>query len=610
MQFNENRENRRFTGLGIAKESTHVTDARTKPYESCINFYTIPPFGKISLEESEDLVAERLNLLMVCDEMLKGLEKTANRKRSKPYFESLENRLISAESKYEKNLYLGSKTHSKSTDLENARRRDQISHFLLRMYYCRSDELKRWFISRECEILRVRLMDPKIIPELPSILSKNGFNFEPISGEERNSMNQKINWNQSLRNSADAVVYRIPFEESLDAIRNRKVYLNNGFAYIMVQDMLMQLSLHQLEEDQRLIPRLHSMHTQIIDNRNSSVKTEDELGREIVRPQMIDSLSKESFPPCMQNIHEILRKEHHLKYYGRVHYGLFLRGIGLTLEDALDFFREEFIKKTTPEKFQKEYSYGIRYNYGKEGRKVAGMAYGCSKIINNNPPGVADTHGCPFKHFDANHLKQFLRKHDIKENESNEIGEIVEKEQDHVKACSKYFSCKHQWYPEISFNHPNQYYKESRKAFKMSSLTPPESGQLVNDMSAAETTVDSLDESVFETEDEFDRSVAAMDLDVTVTEPVVNIDVTDTEPMVTEPMVSTDDAVIEPLVNTDVMVTEPVVNSDVTVTEPVVSIDVMVTEPVVNSDVTVTEPVVSIDVTATEPVVNTDVSQE
>lgn len=100
--------------------------------------------------------------------------------------------------------------------------------------------------------------------------------------------------------------------------------------------------------------------------------------------------------------------------------------------------------------------------------------------------------------------------------------ETVEKEKDYSSACSKFFSCKHNWYPQLAQGvyHPNQYYAESRKAFKMSALTPPDSGQVIgseqqpNDVSmTADTTADTFDESMFETEDEFDRSIAGIHIE-------------------------------------------------------------------------------------------------
>ena len=40
---------------------------------------------------------------------------------------------------------------------------------------------------------------------------------------------------------------------------------------------------------------------------------------------------------------------------------------------------------------------GIRYNYGKEGKKVDWTPYNCMKIINDSPsPG--EQHGCPYRH--------------------------------------------------------------------------------------------------------------------------------------------------------------------------------------------------------------------
>lgn len=67
-------------------------------------------------------------------------------------------------------------------------------------------------------------------------------------------------------------------------------------------------------------------------------------------------LARESFPPCMRHLHESLRRDHHLRHFGRLQYGLFLKSIGLTLEQALTFWRTEFTKKMEPDKVCEEAS--------------------------------------------------------------------------------------------------------------------------------------------------------------------------------------------------------------------------------------------------------------
>lgn len=53
----------------------------------------------------------------------------------------------------------------------------------------------------------------------------------------------------------------------------------------------------------------------------------------------------------MRQLHKALRENHHLRHGGRMQYGLFLKGIGLTLEQALQFWKQEFIKgKMDPDK--------------------------------------------------------------------------------------------------------------------------------------------------------------------------------------------------------------------------------------------------------------------
>jgi len=58
----------------------------------------------------------------------------------------------------------------------------------------------------------------------------------------------------------------------------------------------------------------------------------------------VNQLAKSSFPLCMQHLHSAVRLHHHLKHGGRQQYGLFLKGIGLSLEEALKFWKSEFTR--------------------------------------------------------------------------------------------------------------------------------------------------------------------------------------------------------------------------------------------------------------------------
>ena len=93
--------------------------------------------------------------------------------------------------------------------------------------------------------------------------------------------------------------------------------------------------------------------------------------------------------------------------------GLFLKGVGLTVEESYAVWRGNFIKDPamTAEKWQKEYAYGIRYNYGLEGKRTNWSPHSCMKIISEtgSNPAAGEHHGCPFKTFDEQQLRAQLQ---------------------------------------------------------------------------------------------------------------------------------------------------------------------------------------------------------
>ncbi|XP_053209792.1 DNA primase large subunit-like [Panonychus citri] len=467
----------------------HVSVIQDSEATDDLSFYSFPPVGKIDLLEVNDMVDERLSILEVFEEL--KISEMGHTKNLPDHLGTITERLKQVTTKYGDNFI--TTLHARTLGAHNAlkidaRRRDQISHFLLRLFFCTPQDKKNWFVARESELLRYRLLKETVgINKQSKIVAKmiadNQLNFEPItlddSKESRDLKQNALFYSLTVNDNDKAPIYRIRFEEALDVVRTRKAYVERGFAYVTTHDMIslichrfrgeLNYALSRLvqarpDEDNRLIPLISNIYMKKIASARKMQTDASGNLKEVITPHMVDGLALEHFPPCMENIHLNLRKNHHIKYNGRLHYSLFLKGIGLSLEDAIKFFRDEFIQKIPPEKFDKEYRYGIRYNYGKEGKKVDFSPYGCEKIINSSP-GIGDIHGCPFKHFEPGMLKKYLSR----KGASDEVIESIEtllEEKNYSKACSVYFSVRHPGHklPEDGITHPNSFYSESKKA--------------------------------------------------------------------------------------------------------------------------------------------------
>jgi len=57
-------------------------------------------------------------------------------------------------------------------------------------------------------------------------------------------------------------------------------------------------------------------------------------GEDKINLRDLDFYSKKSFPPCMKTLLTALRNTNYLKNYGRLQLGLFIKGLGLKIDEA------------------------------------------------------------------------------------------------------------------------------------------------------------------------------------------------------------------------------------------------------------------------------------
>lgn len=383
---------------------------------------------------------------------------------------------------YEKQIRAVIKEHlplsvGDAEEMYDERRKDHLSHFILRLAYCKSEDLRRWFLTQECELFRYRFntLNPT---EITSFIRDNEMNYEPIDDAEKLALLPKLKacgFKLTEETVKRTDYFKVNFEEALDLVKHRRVFISRGFAYVPRSDLLsiiagafrLQLSmaltltskaLPQLEEDSRLLPMLGNLSKQYLGTEYGT-KTKTNA----VTAADVPALAEESFPMCMRHSQSALTETHHLKHGARMQYGLFLKGIGMKLEDALLFWRTEFTKAMGADKFEKSYAYNIRHNYGKEGKRTDYTPYSCMKIIMSSAPAAGDAHGCPFRHSDIDTLRMRMHSYKISPAAINDISGLVQN-QHYQLACVKYFEVTHNVdQADLVLQHPNQYYEKSRE---------------------------------------------------------------------------------------------------------------------------------------------------
>mmetsp|Transcript_14981 Transcript_14981/g.45214 ORF Transcript_14981/g.45214 Transcript_14981/m.45214 type:complete len:523 (-) Transcript_14981:151-1719(-) len=449
-----------------------------------LSMYSEAPAGEVVLEDFERFAIARLRVL-------KGIEDAKSRGK-KP--EELHTIILDLVAK-----------HLKGPTLADDRWLDQVSHFVLRLAHCRGEELRKWFLSQEGDLFAARFREE---PGKAAFLKEAGFPYEPLPREAvapgvhapgSSAAAQAAALQRSLvavaqsrgdQSAATAIqrgdmdFFLVPFEDVPDLVRRRQVLLVKGQAYVGRDQVASLLVPHFRAgvsrglaktarnwskvagpaEQGRLAPLVDSLATRYL-GPDFGEAAAGAGGGEAVRAADVPKLAQQSFPLCMALMTQHLHADRHLKHGGRMQLNLFLKGIGLPMEEALHFWRQEFAPKTTPEAFGKEYAYGFRHNYGKEGARKDYTPYSCVKMITATV-GVGDKHGCPYKTLDPESLRAALGRLRVTGAAAEEA--VRQARGGHYQlACGSAFAGAHGGcHCDTGINHPNQYYQESRKLLK------------------------------------------------------------------------------------------------------------------------------------------------
>ncbi|KZV24212.1 putative DNA primase large subunit [Dorcoceras hygrometricum] len=412
---------------------------------STIPLYRSAPAIEVRLEDFELYAVHRLRVL-------KGISDGLSRGKK-----------VNEMEKLVKELWKANMMQVEASEIDN---KDVISHFVLRLVYCREEELRKWFLSMESTLFRYRFQLET--PEAQrALLVEFDLPYKAVSSAEYESIKDKLN--QVVRSTGQSLstvglfpslCMKVPFEQVPDLVASRRVFLLKGYAYVATNQVVSLLTTQYRSYLSKALVLTNRKWTSMIREQEKDRLTPiiEALSTSYLGPDY--SQPKEFAEITLKDIDQ-LREDHHLKHGGRMQLGLFLKGVGLNLDDALAFWKAEFSRKVGAERFDKEYAYSIRHNYGKEGKRTDYTPYSCQKIISSTP-GVGDHHGCPYRHFSEENLRAALGKMGVA---SRALEEVIDKVRNrhYQLACTLTFEAIHGESCDVGINHPNQYYSDSRK---------------------------------------------------------------------------------------------------------------------------------------------------
>jgi len=386
-------------------------ELKKNPYS--INFYDKITKIKISKQCFKKYAIKRINII-------NSITKCKKKKQTNPLYNNSVALCINENLPLDNN----NKDHEKFTlqhQKFQQRQIDHASHYILLLLCSRTVELREWFIKGEITLFRIRLKNLEK-NEKENFVRSLHLKYPRATNQEFNEC-KKHDYYRYTR-----VIYKVPFELVSELVISRKILIKQGEAFIPFKDLDIVLSTifeehlrNNVDTAAKLKGLIESDFSYIFPLMDSLKERcqcdvhhwrDSSIIQENIRHTQVPSFAK-YFPPCMFFLFSKLRENHHLKFDGRMQFGLYLKcGMGLSLKESLLFWEKSFFPRFNTIEFQRHYAYNIRHNYGKEGSRKDYNSLDCEKIqLFNEPSSFDHYHGCPFKHFSKVNLIKFLNQY-------------------------------------------------------------------------------------------------------------------------------------------------------------------------------------------------------
>ncbi|KAJ7423533.1 DNA primase large subunit-like protein [Willisornis vidua] len=208
----------------MRQKHARLAGDRRELYPHSLQFYLEPPTESISLVEFESFAIDRLRLLKVVENLGVSYVKNGDSYKTK-----LENELRKLKFPY----------RALAEDDYEARRKDHISHFILRLAYCQSEDLRRWFLQQEMDLFRYRFT--QLTDSLmQKFLEHVNLSFEAISEDLKKELENELSSSTpglNVPKVREQMFYKVGLADAVDLFRTRRVFIKDGFAYVPFREI-------------------------------------------------------------------------------------------------------------------------------------------------------------------------------------------------------------------------------------------------------------------------------------------------------------------------------------------------------------------------------------